>query len=608
MSNYFLELSTNYNGNRVIQLHLQKNKTVYDMDISAISEYVFDNLKYQIVLSSDETESFSISSFCVNDEEIEFSHSQNGFIKAHNQRIFQECYGIAFIQLVINNEQYISEPLSVMTNESNEINDSIESMTNYIYDNCEDLLYEEHQKNYIHSGLGDSSETSIEVAINNLSEIYDAYKNSLSYFRNAPVRKLVEIEKVDSFERIISISSSAMKYIITHTDELEQTKTNSGIHYMNKFYKPKNALSKTTTYSLNTYENRVILGFLFSLIHKIVQLKKQLNDYSSRLAAKRIGDYIESKYYIYSRSRTAMQTYRCKLDDLLNKYKKIYITYSHVFNLPSRDSKMIISGVPKFTSSFRNIGAYRNLYAKIKAWYEIKNINFDKDELILSFIKTSKIYEFFCLVRFLTVLHQLNPISYEKNRHVYILNRSYYENTRVNNTFSFDFEQYKYTLFFQPVIFNNINKNLQKDIGLFRNTKYSVNEINLTGSFYCPDYVLKISSQGKTTYYIIDAKFSKIDNVIKYQLAKLIYQYIFAISPNDTDSQINGLYILCGKDINGNQISIHDKADEVGISINPFVRFIGFNVEDIKDEESNVFALIVSKIQNELTKTVQMND
>lgn len=610
MSNYFLELSTQYNGNRIIQLHLHKNKTVYDMDITAISDYVFDNLPYQIVISSDKTVDFAINSFCVNDEEIEFSQNPNGLIKAKNQRIFQECYGIAFIQFEINNEHYISEPLSVMTNESNEINDSIESMTNYIYDNCGDLLYEEHQKNYIHSGLGNSSETSIEVAINRLTEIYDTYKNTLAYFRHAPVKKLIEIEKVDSFERIISISSSAMKYIVTHADELEQTQTNSGIRYMNKFYRPKNTLSKTTAYSLNTYENRVILGFLFTLIQKIEGIKRQLIDYTNKLVAKRIGDYIESKYYIYSRSRTAMQMYRDKLDSLLDNYKYLYIAYSHVFNLSSRDSKTIINGVPKFTSAFRNIGVYRNIFAQIKAWFEIENINFDKDELILSFIKTSKIYEYFCLVRMLDVFHQLSPISFEKKRLVYNLNRSYsyYDNTRVNNTFTYDFEQYQYTLFFQPVIFSNANKNLQKDISLFRSTKYSVNEINLTGSYYCPDYLLKVSSQGKTIYYIIDAKFSKIDNVIKHQLAKLVYQYLFAINPSDKDSKIKGLYILCGKDINGNQTNIHNKADEIGIKINPFVQFIGFNVDDIEKDKSIPLMPILSEIQSQLEHTNLISD
>lgn len=604
MSNYYLELSTN-NGNRILHLHLDKHKNIYDIDINAVSNYVFDNLPYKIFLRSDDSEEFSIDSFCVNDEEIKISQN-NGIIKAKdNPRIFQECYGVAFIQLEINNEQYISEPLSVMTNENNEINDSIESMTNYIYDNCKDLLYEEHQKNYIHSGLRSSSETSIEVAIDKLSEIYNTYKDSLTYFRFAPVKKLIEVEKVDSFERIISISSSAMKYIVTHADELEQTQTNSGIRYMNKFYRPKNTLSKTTAYSLNTYENRVILGFIFTLIQKIVGIKKQLNDYSKKLFVKRIGNYIESRYYIYSRSRTAIQKYKNRLDSLLDSYKHLYITYSHVFNLSSRDSKMIINSAPKFTSAFRNIGVYRNIFTKIKAWFEIENINFDKEELLLSFIKTSKIYEYFCLVRMLDVFHQLNPISFEKKRLNYNLNRSYYQNTRVNNTFYYDFGKYKYTLFFQPVVFDDINENLQKGISLFRSTRYSVKGRD---RIYLPDYILKVTSQNESSYYILDAKFSNINTVIGKQLSELVYKYLFAINPVDKNSRLNGLFLLCGKDENDKKVNIHDKANAQGIRINPFVHFIGFNVEDIIKDKSNILTLILSEIQNQLGNTSHISD
>ena len=58
--------------------------------------------------------------------------------------------------------------------------------------------------------------------------------------------------------------------------------------------------------------------------------------------------------------------------------------------------------IPVFTPVFRSINAYRQIYTVIHRWFSIGNYDLGKDELLLSFISTSKIYEYYCLIKMLS--------------------------------------------------------------------------------------------------------------------------------------------------------------------------------------------------------------
>ena len=48
------------------------------------------------------------------------------------------------------------------------------------------------------------------------------------------------------------------------------------------------------------------------------------------------------------------------------------------------------------------------------------------------------------------------------------------------------------------------------------------------GSYYCPDYVIKIQKQDRVDYIIMDAKFSRLDQVKSVYLPCLAYKYLFS--------------------------------------------------------------------------------
>lgn len=68
-----------------------------------------------------------------------------------------------------------------------------------------------------------------------------------------------------------------------------------------------------------------------------------------------------------------------------------------------------------------------------------------------------------------------------------------------------------------------------------------------TGSYYCPDYVIKVQRAGHCQYIILDAKFSKRNTTKENYLCKLLYRYIISISAIDQEDSLLGLVIVNGK-------------------------------------------------------------
>ncbi len=176
----------------------------------------------------------------------------------------------------------------------------------------------------------------------------------------------------------------------------------------------------------------------------------------------------------------------------------------------------------------------------------------------------------------------------ESKRISYRVNNSYYIDTKYNNTFVFENSKNKITLYFQPVIYGD--DRAFNGLNIFRNTSTnSRKDNNKKGKTYTPDYIIKAeysddSNQYMADYIILDAKFSRPDNIRLHQLQELVYKYIFSISSLKEEERILGLYILCGKQLGKDSEDIvHDLADTLGVAVSPFAELLSMNGDNVSD-------------------------
>jgi hypothetical protein len=179
-----------------------------------------------------------------------------------------------------------------------------------------------------------------------------------------------------------------------------------------------------------------------------------------------------------------------------------------------------------------------------------------------------------------------SSFKYEENK--------YYHNTNYNNTFEYVKENQRITIYYQPVIYTNrIGRDRPNGIGLFRNTTTSIKEPTVLailddtpasqGSFYTPDYVLKISNGSKTNYYILDAKHSTVNNIEAYALPYLTFKYLCSISTYPNGKSVDGMCILCGKESIDISKNIYNVAQDMNIKLSTSAMFFQITGNDVNN-------------------------
>lgn len=387
-----LKLSSKYHGDTDISLLPKSNDNYFDVPTG--KEVVYNDNEYWFYLLN----SFNIpTKFYVNDEvyNIDILGSSERGLKfklrdCKNNMPFLDSYGAVKIELEINGKLFVSKSISVLVS-SNDINNSIMNMVNYIYDNCEDYLYEEHKFSSIATGIKKDEIISLKAKIKILNDTLETYKKAYHYLKVNPYTKLKRTEKVDSFGKLQSISPNTINYIARHTNELIPVNYDTGIRYNKQFYQPNKTLIEQNIYSFDVYENQVIIGFLHTIVKDVSQYIKDLQKrfYNQNKTIVKDG-YIDSMYQIFSRSIKKINEYTAILFNLREEYKQLNYYYSKLFGISVKELKSI----PKFTPVFRSINIYRQLYQAIYSWFSCGNYDLRKDDLLLSFISTSKIYEF----------------------------------------------------------------------------------------------------------------------------------------------------------------------------------------------------------------------
>lgn len=590
MSDYTLKLSANNKTTTLPLTAKEIDNAFNDYFDKAGDEYVYNDYAYYLSVIDEKGESPRIDSIFVNNEIIEDS----SFLSEKKPlTIFLECFGIIKIEVVVNGISYVTQNIRVAMKEES-VNKNILNMIDYIYDNCDDYLYEEHKNSKTESGIATNPNVSIDSKLSLLSEIYDTYVRTFNTLKNSAQTKFISTNKIGDFNELQSITPNTLNYIVNHPEELQPVGYNSGISINKQYYQPQKTLVKTVGYSHDIYENQVVVGFLKTVIRELEEIQITIEKHKKRNTTPyRKDGYIDSAYFIYTRNTKLLNDYLSSIDKSLADIKKLYVEYKKILNVSGLD----VISIPRFTNVFRRIMPYNLIFKEIVKWFNCGNYDMSKSDLLLSFVSVSKIYEYFCLLKINCALKKCGYDYVSGFPHKYTESR-YYHNTIYNNTFEFTKDQINVTVYYQPVIYGKSLKNIKREklngIYLFRNTTISIKEPNALalldereaqqGNYYTPDYLIKISANNITEYYILDAKHSSPNNIKRYQLPYLVFKYLFSISTIARGTSVAGMCILCGKSNNNSSENLYDVAEELDITINPKAHICSITGNDVNNE------------------------
>ena len=538
---------------QMLQLALKANGIEPDSKMNFCGE-LRNDIEYIFTLCSDEpVEPIQIELF-FNDEDYkiasgEFKNNSTVAVLSPciNDAPFKECYGI--MQLSVNlifsdgSEQILKTGyLAVLIRDKN-ITLQVDNMVKYITNNCEPLIYQKHQFSKVAVSENKSNKKSIEGTIQILKRILKCYKKQYLYYKNNAKSKIISNETIDSFEKLSTLTYNTLRYISTHPEQLEKSSIQSPIKFNDEHYLPKQTLISDKYLSKDVYENKVILSFLKMIISvissKLLPTVNNLIDSVPNSTVTNDIEYINSAYSIFSANKRMLIEHRNTFHVLKREYKAVFSAYMELWEINTDLSSVLT--LPKYTPTFRQNSTYHEMFINIKQWYDNGRYEFEKEKfIVLSFLKSSKIYEYFILLKLIEALKSQPNVKPEfvANKSVLCLDFNY------NNVFKFSANNVIYELYFQPIINQPKSDN---SIGLFRNNKYTSKGTE-SNKPYTPDYLLRIDKKGFSSFIIFDAKFRDEADVKKMNFCELSFKYIFSLTPIRNNDKLCGMCIICGKD------------------------------------------------------------
>lgn len=529
------------------------------LDQSQGMNCIFSDLSYEFELVGNRVEEVREVKVFVNDvyEPCEMSGSTISFPASWGQerRIFLDCYGFVDITLdiVLRDETEVSLQTDYMPVlvKKGELNDAVKEMVSYVYSHQEPLLLNGEPKPKDIAALQDKGVHSLNAQLIMLEDIANIYESSYGYFKANARFHIDKVPVVDRLEKLQYVTPTTVQYIVSHPEQLSQVSSNSGIRMGNRFYHPKKVLAQQNVQSFDTYENRVVLGFLRRIISEIDSIRAHCQELLSRIPSDEqySEDYIYSSFFMFIETKKKLNDGVARLHLLYSRFTQLLSLYCAALPIPST----ALTAKPDSTPIFRSVPQYRRLFVSIYQWFNYGIYGFDKESFILSFIKVSQLYESYLLAKLIDYFITRGYTPKKYMRCSYPVRQTWkYKNTECNNTFEFEDSKGSITLYYQPVIYDNDQRQIN-GVGLYRNNTIT-SDIDGESSgrggqrYYTPDFVLKINNSSGEQYLIMDAKFSDVTRVKRNSVKELAFKYLFSISPIDSASEtVSGLSILYGK-------------------------------------------------------------
>lgn len=554
-----------------VGLKEEKNNPVsIEEIISKSSNFViYSDLSYIFYLVTAELKQIKNVNVYINDIfEPSTFNNDNGEIKfsslgSSSKRIFQDCFGFVEISIIItfddNEEKTLVTDFLQVVVRNNSFNDSIQSMVDFIYYRQDTLLFHDNPQPRDLASLRDKGKNTRESQIILAEEIANLYEASYGFFKANSRFRIEKNPVVDDVSKLQQITPDTLRYMISHPEQLKPINSTTGIKVRKRNYQPQKTLVTQNKYSLDIYENHIILSFLR---HMVKSVEKLYNEYQSLLVKFPEKEYYNREYkyssfIIFAETRKTVIQFLNRLNRLQKKYIQIYGAYRRIFDFKIE----AFAGGPTPTAIFLGVPQYKKIFVGIYQWLNYGIYNLSDYKFMLSFAKISSLYEIYFLLKILDYFKSRNYTVWESKRFYYpVKKESYYINTSYNNTFVLKNKDNKITIYYQPVVFSS-NKMGSNEIELYKNNSIPAKKTKTeTAEYYNPDFIIKIENPEKNNYVVIDAKFSSFDSVKKYYFRNLSFKYMFSFSPLSKNAELSGLCAVYAKCSSGDSVTnMYDK-------------------------------------------------
>lgn len=487
---------------------------------------LFENYLYKLIIRDNELIE-SVELF-VGDYSVPLIYNMaTGCYESDRELIFGGCFDLTYVSINIdegNGEErvYYTDYLRVAT--TKQTAKQVEKMLGEIEQNLPNFLEVCFSRSRKQSGLIKNDIRSIWNTLNIVDEIVNIYEGSYGYFCNHKKSSVDQVAAIVDVRAMKKIDQDSLIWIASNPDNLLCSDKEAVIKIQDQNYVPSKIKTYVSQYSYDVYENKVVLGFLKSVI---IYLEKQIEGFNREiLELENIPETI-----VLQLPNTHELTGRCIFiyyKGVVDKYRQrleilqdLYFRYERALDCKPE----VIFATPKLTNTFKQVYHYRLCFECMVKWFELGDYSFNHLNYLFKLKTLSRIFEYYCLIKLQAAIVHCGYAYTEGSRVLYDLEDDIEE---INNQYKFIGKGQEITLLYEPSIWAN---KMSEEINLY-STGYNFSKCKWNDR-WTPDFVIKIKTNVKEYYYILDAKYSNAQNVKKRYIPELVLKYSTQIASKD---------------------------------------------------------------------------
>lgn len=504
-----------------------------------------------------ETESFEISYFSAIefqdiklsffDNELEYSECiafNQGYEyiwrpKYKNFALFLNYFGQANITLLctqFNNikDVYVFEDIDILTTKASA--EKIRKMINYLLnEDCQEVF--SPLKTSRSSFSLKQGSTPPEIILEKYENILHDLEGLIAKICNKAIYKLIQANSLKSYKNQNSnIDDNSIAWLLSNPDRMYETchdDDDAILNFKNSYYAVDIIEVSDPVYNFDIYENRIILGFLDSMIstaNAIILTYNNLHDHYSNNSQ---SSYVSLKEYIklvsFEKNEILIKKFQIVKEKILrlkNKLKQKFVNVKP------------FSTSPIITEKVRNDYNYLKLFKIIIQWYHLGKVDWEKFDLLLSINNIAKLFElygYFQIKNSLSRVLNLSPILFLSE-----------ETDSVG--YLYNLKDCDISLLYEPKYWmvGHAKSSMNQLVNIEGLSFYNgiINQRSRTHHFShrCPDFMIVFNKNNHKQYFIIDAKYMSTINMLQREMPKLTLKYLHGLH-HDTDI-IRGLMLM----------------------------------------------------------------
>ena len=508
---------------KIVKIKEYNNKFWYGLDYNSVKEY-FSSQDFNDIAFTNYTSEF----------ELEIIKDRISFYKL----FINYPIGLCVIDLYdsIKNEDIISFNLNIVSAKIDE--KEFESLVGYIESRgisiwTKNSLVKHSADKFNKEDKTDWLITFCESFVKKLKENY------IHFFSFDKIRIIKPKNEIVSYSSELSTSDESMSWLINNLDVLNPTSVYdlNKVVVRNRLFSPSEILASELEESTDNNENQLVHGYINELHQFLVELQAKIEELKKKYSEKRTFEMI-IEFYSNVRNFNRIQKVLNSLTDV-----KYYLDKHIPVRVESLDFL--------FTNKIETKEHYSFIYNNLIEWLLYKDAIFSKDKMLFKGItRMDQLFERACFFKLIDSF-ETNGFDYE----VITFDCLYFPN-KVKMTKG----GVVHYLYFELIPERLIT--IKKGSGKLK-----------------PDFFIELENG---SYIIIDAKYKKSNNIIKYDYQDLVLKYLHGIGFNDGGFfNPMGLYVL----FPGlrNEIDFYQKKEYDLFSRNPAfpsIGIIGLNFEN----------------------------